>query len=110
MDVDQLFPRFTTNFPAIRELAISNYDLEELATERSLNAFPSLHTLHLLDQSHLDRDSYPQLLNSSSVQVVYTDLPVCQDITEVAPLVQRRSYPALGTSEGYLEWPIKIKS
>ncbi|KAG8701982.1 hypothetical protein FRC09_005019 [Ceratobasidium sp. 395] len=110
MDVDQSFPRFTTTFPAVRELAISNYDLRELATERALDAFPFLHTLHLLDQSHSDQNSYPQLLDSSSVQVVYMDLSIYTNIPKVAPLVRRRSYPALGTGEGYLEWPIKIGS
>ncbi|KAG8700212.1 hypothetical protein FRC09_006105, partial [Ceratobasidium sp. 395] len=108
MDVDQSFPRFTTKFSAVRELAISNYDLGEVATERALDAFPSVHTLHLLGQSHPDQNSYPQLLNSSSVQAVYTDLSIYTKIPEVAPLVHRRSYPVLGTGEGYLEWPIKI--
>ncbi|KAG8688247.1 hypothetical protein FRC09_013013 [Ceratobasidium sp. 395] len=110
MDVDQSFPRLTTTFPAVQELTISNYDLEELVAERVLDAFPSLHTLHLLNQTYSNRNSYPQLLNSSSVQMIYADLSIYGDRTEIAPSIQSRSYPSLGTSEGYLEWPIKIGS
>ncbi|KAG9085932.1 hypothetical protein FS749_004003 [Ceratobasidium sp. UAMH 11750] len=103
----QPFPRFTTKFPAVQELALAEYDLQRLATERSLDTFPSLHTLHLL-HCKPDPDSYHQLLDSSSVQVVYADESSYEKLSEVGSSVQYRSYFSACQGEGYLEWPLNL--
>ncbi|KAG9086132.1 hypothetical protein FS749_003886 [Ceratobasidium sp. UAMH 11750] len=103
----QSFPRFTTKFPAVQELALAECDLQRLATERFLGAFPSLHTLHLL-HCKSDPSSYRQLLDSSLVQVVYADESSYEKLFEVGSSARYRSYSSVCQGEGYLEWPLDV--
>ncbi|KAG8723103.1 hypothetical protein FRC12_024533 [Ceratobasidium sp. 428] len=105
---DYLFPRFTEEFPTVQELALVNYDLEDLVYESSFGAFPSLCTLHLLRCRSDLPAYYDQLISLPAIQMVYADGFSRQHIAWIGdPLAQQRSYPKAGESEGCLEWPIQ---
>ncbi|KAG8687189.1 hypothetical protein FRC09_013648 [Ceratobasidium sp. 395] len=105
---DDLFPRFTEGFPTVQELALVNYDLEDLVYKSSFGAFPSLCTLHLLRCRSDLPAYYDQLVSLPAIQMVYADEFSRQHIAWVGdPLAQQRSYPKAGEGEGCLEWPIR---
>ncbi|KAG8763119.1 hypothetical protein FRC12_008713 [Ceratobasidium sp. 428] len=106
---DYLFPRFTEGFPTVQELALVNYDLEDLVYESSFDAFPSLCTLHLLRCRSSLPTYYDQLLNSSEIRIVYADEFSRQHIAWVGdPLAQQRSYSKVNHGGGCFEWPVEI--
>ncbi|KAG8737174.1 hypothetical protein FRC10_008482, partial [Ceratobasidium sp. 414] len=94
-------------FPAIQELALSDYDFSVLAGGAPLDArrFPSLHTLHLL-RCNPGSDIYHPLVDLSAIRLICADEPSYKLLSGVVPSVQCRSYPRISQVKDDLEWPV----
>ncbi|KAG9128116.1 hypothetical protein FRC07_004732 [Ceratobasidium sp. 392] len=94
-------------FPTVRELALCDYDLEELANTYplDLDRFPSLRTLHVL-QCYTEPRNWRQLVNNSTIQVAYIDNFGYEQQSVLNPPVEHRKYSATCQGDEDFEWPL----
>ncbi|KAG8693738.1 hypothetical protein FRC08_008935 [Ceratobasidium sp. 394] len=97
------------DFPAIQELALSDYDFHDVTVQHppDINRFPSLHTLHLL-RCDLAPGVLERPVDLSTVRVLYTDEPSYKQLSEIAPWARRRDYPWISQDRGAFEWPVSL--
>ncbi|QRV91634.1 hypothetical protein RhiJN_19652 [Ceratobasidium sp. AG-Ba] len=99
-----------TKFPAIEELALSDFAFARSSVGAlpcmDPSSFPAIHTLHILN-CITKPNCCRQYFGSSLIQSVYVDDPEnMKAFTGLIPSVQRREYPYICDGEGDFAWPV----